>query len=137
MIKELTIKTRAQGLHDVTAELAGLIEKSGVEQGLCTVFLQHTSASLLIQENYDSSAKYDLENWMNRMVPENDPLYTHTAEGEDDMPAHIKAALTANSIAIPFISAQLCLGTWQGVFLWEHRHVPHSRKMVVHLSEDK
>jgi len=137
MIKELTIKTKGQGLLDVTAELGSLVAKSATGEGLCTLFLQHTSASLLIQENYDLSAKHDLETWMNRLVPELDPLYTHTAEGKDDMPAHIKAALTASSIAVPYLHHQLCLGTWQGVFLWEHRHHSHQRKIIVHLSEDE
>lgn len=136
MITELTIKTRKQGLHDVTADLESVVAKSSTGEGLCTLFLQHTSASLLIQENYDVSAKNDLESWMNRLVPELDPLYTHTAEGKDDMPAHIKAALTASSISVPYLSRKLCLGTWQGIFLWEHRHNAHQRKIIVHLSED-
>lgn len=103
-------------------------------EGLCTLFIRHTSASLLIQENYDPSARVDLEAWLDRLVPENDPLYTHTLEGPDDMPAHIKSALTATSLAIPVQSGRLMLGTWQGVFLWEHRHQPGTRQIVMHLA---
>jgi len=96
--------------------------------------MQHTSASLLIQENYDPSAQHDLEQWLNRLVPEGDPLYTHTLEGDDDMPAHIKAALTASHLVIPFQSGQLLLGTWQGIYLWEHRKMASRRRVVVHIS---
>ncbi|EED35510.1 conserved hypothetical protein TIGR00149 [Luminiphilus syltensis NOR5-1B] len=103
------------------------------QEGLCTLFIRHTSASLLIQENYDDSARVDLENWMNRLVPENDPLYTHTLEGADDMPAHIKSALTATQLSIPFRDGALMLGTWQGIYLWEHRHYCGQREVVVHL----
>jgi secondary thiamine-phosphate synthase enzyme len=88
----------------------------------------------LIQESYDPSARRDLENWLNRLVPENDPLYTHTLEGADDMPAHIKSALTASSVSIPIMAGQLALGTWQGIYLWEHRHQPGSRRVIVHLT---
>jgi secondary thiamine-phosphate synthase enzyme len=104
-----------------------------MDEGLCTLFIQHTSASLLIQENYDDSARVDLENWLNRLVPEDDSLYTHTLEGPDDMPAHIKAALTASQLSIPFRSGELLLGTWQGIYLWEHRHHSGSRKVIMHL----
>ncbi len=110
-----------------------MIEASGQAEGLCTLFIRHTSASLLVQENYDDSARIDLENWLNRLVPENDPLYTHTLEGADDMPAHIKSALTATQLSIPFQDRSLLLGTWQGIYLWEHRHHPGSRQIVVHL----
>jgi len=124
-----------KGLHDITDELNLLVKQSEVVEGLCTLFIQHTSASLLVQENYDRSAKLDMESWMDRLVPENDPIYTHTLEGPDDMPAHIKAALTATSIGIPVIAARLALGTWQGVFLWEHRHQPGERRVLMHLAE--
>lgn len=97
------------------------------------MLIQHTSASLLIQENADPSAREDLENWLNRLVREDDPLYTHTLEGPDDMPAHIKAALTATSLSIPVENGRLCLGTWQGVYLWEHRKMPGKRRIAVHL----
>ncbi len=105
-----------------------------MKDGLCTLFIQHTSASLLIQENADPSARHDLEAWLNRLVPENDPLYTHTLEGPDDMPAHIKASLTASSLSIPVINGQLALGTWQGIYLWEHRYYSGNRNCIVHIS---
>jgi secondary thiamine-phosphate synthase enzyme len=133
VIDELTITTRRQGLHDVTRDVAQVVERSGIEQGLCTLFVQHTSASLIIQENADPSARHDLENWLNRLVAENDPLYTHTQEGPDDMPSHIKSILTATSLSIPVVRGRLALGTWQGIYLWEHRAMSHRRRLVVHL----
>jgi len=133
MITTLHIQAGHQGLHAFTPELKRAVERSGVREGLCTLFIQHTSASLLIQENYDPSAQRDLEQWLNRLVPENDPLYTHTLEGVDDMPAHIKAALTACSLSIPVIDGELALGTWQGVYLWEHRRSADPRKVIVHI----
>lgn len=134
MIKTLSIPVSHQGLHAFSHELKQLLGETELEEGLCTLFIQHTSASLLIQENYDPSARHDLENWLNRLVPENDPLYTHTLEGPDDMPAHIKAALTATSLSIPVIAGELALGTWQGVYLWEHRHYAGSRTVIVHMA---
>lgn len=133
MIHQLSIDVKGQGLHPITAHISELIRRSEPSEGLCTLFLRHTSASLLIQENYDDSARVDLENWLNRLVPENDPLYTHTLEGPDDMPAHIKAALTASQLSVPFQRNELLLGTWQGIYLWEHRHQPAARTLVVHL----
>ena len=105
-----------------------------MREGLCTLFVRHTSASLLIQENADPSAKHDLERWLNRLVPEDDPLYTHIAEGDDDMPSHVKAALTATSLSIPVCDGKLALGTWQGVYVWEHRHRGGARQIVVHIA---
>jgi secondary thiamine-phosphate synthase enzyme len=110
-----------------------VVAKSPQGEGLCTVFIRHTSASLLIQENYDDSARVDLENWLNRLVPERDSLYTHTLEGDDDMPSHIKSALTATHLCIPFQHGELLLGTWQGIYLWEHRHHAGTRQLVLHL----
>ena len=133
MIKTLNIAVSGQGLHMITPEIVQIVSASGVTEGLCTLFIRHTSASLLIQENADPSARQDLESWLNRLVPENDPLYTHTLEGADDMPAHIKAALTASSISIPVAAGQLMLGTWQGIYLWEHRYYSGRRELVVHL----
>jgi secondary thiamine-phosphate synthase enzyme len=133
-IDTLTIPIGGQGLHSFTGVINQLVNDSGMPEGLCTLFIQHTSASLLIQENYDPSARIDLENWLNRLVPENDPLYSHTLEGPDDMPAHIKAALTATSLSIPFVNGQLALGSWQGIYLWEHRHHQGTRKVMVHLT---
>ncbi len=103
-------------------------------EGLCTVFIRHTSASLTIQENADPSARRDLEAWLNRLVPEHDPLYTHNAEGPDDMPAHIKTILTQTSLSIPILDGRLALGTWQGIYLWEHRRGTHQRRLVVHIA---
>ena len=134
MISTLTLDVKRQGLLDISAELIAVVREAGLDEGLCTLFIQHTSASLLIQESYDPSARRDLENWLNRLVPENDPLYTHTLEGPDDMPAHIKAALTASSVSIPVMDGELALGTWQGIYLWEHRHQPGRRQVIVHLT---
>lgn len=130
----ITIAAPGQGLHAFTDRLHAVVAKSGVDDGLCTLFVQHTSASLLIQENYDPSAQHDLEQWLNRLVPERDPLYTHTLEGDDDMPAHIKATLTASSLSIPVMAGRLALGTWQGVYLWEHRRSAQHRKVIVHIA---
>ncbi|GAA5316530.1 MAG: secondary thiamine-phosphate synthase enzyme YjbQ [Candidatus Pelagadaptatus aseana] len=133
MIDSLSISVAGQGLHDITRQVERSVAQTDMSEGLCTVFIQHTSASLLVQESYDPSARHDLENWLNRLVPENDPLYTHTLEGADDMPAHIKSALTAVSIGIPIIGGQLALGSWQGLYLWEHRHNPGIRTVIVHI----
>jgi len=135
MIEELTLRTSGLGLYEFTAELGRIIGQAGAEEGLCTVFVRHTSASLTIQENADPSARRDLEAWLDRLVPEHDALFTHTAEGPDDMPAHIKAALTSTSLSIPLVGGQLGLGTWQGVYLWEHRRAPHQRRVLVHVTE--
>ena len=131
MIQQIKIHTTGQGLREITADVELVVEGSGIQEGLCTVFLKHTSASLIIQENADPSAKRDLEAWMNSLVKEKDPLFTHTFEGPDDMPSHIKAALTASSLSIPIQGGSLCLGTWQGLYLWEHRTASHSRTIVV------
>ena len=133
MIREFQVRVGCQGLHDIGGQVTGMIEASNWREGLCTLFIQHTSASLLIQENYDPSARHDLEQWLNKLVPENDPDYTHRAEGPDDMPAHIKAALTATSVSIPVLAGKLALGSWQGIFLWEHRHRPGVRRVLMHL----
>jgi secondary thiamine-phosphate synthase enzyme len=133
MVKKLSFSIRGQGLHEITREVAAAVSESGVPEGLCTVFLQHTSASLVIQENADPSARRDLERWLSRLVVENDPLYTHTQEGPDDMPSHIKAALTATSLSIPILDGSLGLGTWQGIYLWEHRHFSSRRNVLVHV----
>lgn len=132
MITTLEVPTRGQGLHPITDSVRSALARCGLDEGLCTLFIRHTSASLLIQENYDDSARVDLENWLNRLVPENDPLYTHTLEGPDDMPAHIKAALTATQLSVPFSGGELLLGTWQGIYLWEHRHYRGVRSVILH-----
>ena len=134
MIEHIEVKVTGQGLHDITEAVTDLVARQDVAEGLCTLFIQHTSASLVIQENYEPSARYDLEQWLNKLVPEDPSLYTHTTEGPDDMPAHIKSALTSTSIGIPVLEGKIALGTWQGIFLWEHRHHPGTRKVLVHLS---
>ncbi len=134
MIRALAIEVKSRGLHEITGEVSAVVRSSGLGEGLCTLFLQHTSASLLIQENADPSARRDLERWLNRLVPEGDALYTHTEEGADDMPAHIKAALTAVSLAIPVVDGALGLGRWQGIFLWEHRRFASHRHLLIHLA---
>ncbi len=133
MIGKWTRETNGQGLYEITDEVRRQVARAKIDQGLCTLFIRHTSASLVIQENADPSARRDLENWMIRHVEEDDPLYTHTAEGPDDMPSHIKAALTQTSIGIPIDDGDLVLGTWQGIFLWEHRTAPKRRDLVVHI----
>lgn len=133
MIESIKIEVSGQGLHEISDQINSIIDALNVHEGLCTVFVQHTSASLIIQENADPSARHDLENWLNRLVPEHDPLYTHTFEGADDMPAHIKSAITATSIAIPIIHKRMALGTWQGLYLWEHRKQRGQRTVIIHV----
>jgi secondary thiamine-phosphate synthase enzyme len=127
----LAIRTRGAGTHEITAEVARALQGSGIGQGIATVFCPHTSCSLVLMENADASARRDLEAWLDRLVPADDPHFTHTLEGADDMPGHIKMALTRTSETIPFAGGQLLLGTWQGLFLWEHRSTPHARTLVL------
>ncbi len=133
MVKRITVTTSGQGLHEITDQVEAAVREAGVGDGLCTVMVQHTSASLVIQENADPAAGRDLENWLNRLVKEDDSLFTHIAEGPDDMPSHIKAALTATSISVPVVGGHLGLGTWQGIFLWEHRRRGSSRHVLIHV----
>lgn len=133
MIRRLTINTERQGLHEFTADVEAAVRAADVRAGLCTLFIRHTSASLIIQENADPTAKRDLERWLTRLVPEDERLYTHNSEGPDDMPAHIKAALTATSLSIPISDGCLMLGTWQGIYLWEHRRRGGAREVIVHV----
>ena len=134
MIERLRIEARGAGLHEFTPEVERVVARAGLREGLCTLFIQHTSASLVIQENADPSARRDLESWLARLVPEGDALFTHDTEGPDDMPAHVRAALTATSLSIPVLGGRLGLGTWQGIYLWEHRRAGGPRSVVVHLS---
>ena len=127
----ITVRTRSQGLQEITSEIERVVAGSGIRNGIVSVFCRHTSASLVIMENADPSACADLEAWMNRLVPERDAHFTHTLEGADDMPSHIKMALTRTSETVPVVDGALRLGTWQGVFLWEHRRAPHSREVFV------
>ncbi len=129
----LTVRTKGAWTYEITAEVTRALAQSGFTQGIATVFCQHTSCSLVLMENADPSARRDLEAWLERLVPANDPHFTHTAEGADDMPSHIKMALTRSSESVPFAAGALLLGTWQGIFLWEHRVAPHTREIVVTL----
>ena len=131
-VVSLECRVPGPGLHDITGRVRAAVRESGVAEGLCTVFVRHTSASLTIQENADPAVCRDLEAWLSRLVPEGDALYTHTAEGPDDMPAHIKAALTATSLSIPVLGGEPALGTWQGIYLWEHRRRGGPRQVLVH-----
>jgi secondary thiamine-phosphate synthase enzyme len=129
---ELTIATRGRGLYDFTREVEKWIAQNKFNDGLLTLHLQHTSASLLIQENADPDVRRDLEAFFKRLVPDGDALFSHTAEGDDDMPAHIRTALTTVNLSIPLRAGQLALGTWQGIYLWEHRTRAHARRVVLH-----
>ncbi len=131
--REITINTQGQGLTEFTREASQFLRESDIETGLLTLFVRHTSASLLIQENADPDVQRDLLAYFRRLVPEGDRLYIHTAEGPDDMPAHVKSALTATSISVPVVAGTLALGTWQGLYLFEHRTAPHRRTVVLHL----
>jgi len=133
----LTVKTRGPALVEITDEVRRVLAATGIRTGLVTLFCRHTSASLLIQENADPEVQRDLLAFFRRLVPDGDPLFVHTTEGPDDMPAHVKAALTQTSIVIPVAAGRLMLGTWQGIYLVEHRTAPHTRQVVVHaLGED-
>ena len=136
MIHQIRLAPTRQGLFEFTDQIVEIVKRSQAREGLCTIFVRHTSASLVIQENADPSARRDLESWLARLVPENDSLYTHTQEGPDDMPAHVRSALTASSLSIPIAEGALALGAWQGVFLWEHRHRPGTRSVVIHIAAD-
>ncbi|HLM45975.1 MAG TPA: secondary thiamine-phosphate synthase enzyme YjbQ [Myxococcaceae bacterium] len=129
--KELTVATRGRGFHDITDEVQKAVSESGAREGLCTVFLHHTSASLLLCENADPDVRKDLEAFFSRLVKDGDPLFQHDAEGPDDMPAHIRTVLTQNSITVPVKGGKANLGTWQGLYVWEHRTSPHHRRVTV------
>ncbi|MCL4137500.1 UNVERIFIED_CONTAM: hypothetical protein GTU68_063315 [Idotea baltica] len=133
MQKVVKVSTFGQKLYEITENINSFVNEANLDEGLCTLFIRHTSASLTIQENADPSAKKDLEVWLNDLVPENNPKFTHTFEGPDDMPSHIKSILTSTSLSIPISNGRLVLGTWQGIYLWEHRKASHSREVVVHI----
>jgi secondary thiamine-phosphate synthase enzyme len=130
----IAIRTAGQGLVEATREIAAWVASQEIRQGLLTVFIRHTSASLLIQENAAPEVRSDLENFMERLVPEDPALYAHDDEGPDDMPSHIRSALTQSHLAIPVDGGRLLLGTWQGVYVFEHRRRPHRRELVLHLA---
>jgi len=131
--RAVSLQTRGRGLYDLTAEVARVVAESGVTTGLCTVFLKHTSASLVIQENADSAVLRDLSRWMDRLAPE-DASYEHDSEGPDDMPSHLRSAVTRSSESIPVTGGKLGLGTWQALYLWEHRRAGHRREATVHVA---
>lgn len=128
------IATRGPGLYEFTHDVARWLDASGLRDGLLTLFVRHTSASLVVQENADPDVQRDLQAFLNRLVPEGDPLYAHVLEGPDDMPAHVRAALTQTQLSIPVKAGRMVLGTWQGIYLFEHRDRPHRREIVLHLS---
>jgi secondary thiamine-phosphate synthase enzyme len=129
---ELTIATRGRGLYEFTSEVAGWLAQNNFSDGLLTLHVRHTSASLLIQENADPDVRRDLEAFFARLVPDGDPLFRHTAEGDDDMPAHVRSALTSVNLGLPVRAGWPVLGTWQGIYLWEHRTHGHARRVALH-----
>lgn len=129
---ELTLATRGRDLYEFTDDVTAWIAKEKFQNGLVTLHLKHTSASLLIQENADPEVRTDLENFFRRLVPDGDALFRHTCEGADDMPAHVRTALTTVNLSVPLRNGRLTLGTWQGIYLWEHRRAPHRRQIVLH-----
>jgi secondary thiamine-phosphate synthase enzyme len=129
----LAISANGRKLYDITPQVLSWANQQGLNTGLLTLYIQHTSASLLINENYDSDVLVDIEAFFNRLVPDGDPLFTHTVEGPDDMPAHVRTALTQTSLSIPMIEGEVAFGKWQGLFLFEHRHMPATRSITMHL----
>jgi secondary thiamine-phosphate synthase enzyme len=130
---EMTVRTRGRGTYEISDDVQDLVRASGITSGLCHVFIRHTSASLMLCENADPAVLRDLETFMSRNVPDGDPMFTHTAEGPDDMPAHVRSVLTQSDLNLPISNARCALGTWQGIFLWEHRVAPHTRRVIVTL----
>ena len=129
--KAISVRAPRRGLHDITEQVTKVVLRGGVMEGMCALFIRHTSASLIVQENYDPSARVDLERFLDRLVPEGAAWMTHTLEGPDDMPSHIKSVLTQVSLSIPIVGGALALGTWQGIYLWEHRDHPSEREILV------
>ena len=128
---ELTVATRGRGIYDITRDVARLVTASRAKEGLATIWIAHTSASLIVCENADEAVRADLEAFFARLVRDGDPIFTHDAEGDDDMPAHVRSVLTQTSIGVPLANGKLVLGTWQGLYVWEHRTSPHDRKLTV------
>jgi secondary thiamine-phosphate synthase enzyme len=135
--ESLSIETRGRGTYEITRQIQQVVERSGVVRGLCSLFIHHTSASLIVCENADPTVRRDLESFAARLAPDGDPAYVHDSEGPDDMPAHIRAILTLTSLTIPVEGRRCDLGTWQGVFLWEHRTSTHRRRITVTVTGDK
>ena len=134
--QELQIATTGRGTYEISSQVQRIVRDSGVRSGLCHVFICHTSASLMLCENADPSVMHDLEAFMSRQVPDGDPMFTHSAEGPDDMPAHIRSILTQSDLNLPIRGGRCALGTWQGVYVWEHRYAPHSRRLVITVTGD-
>lgn len=132
----ISVHTKGRKLYDITLQVIDWAESSGLRTGMVTLYIQHTSASLLINENYDHDVLVDMESFFNRLVPDGDPLFIHTVEGPDDMPAHVRSALTQTHLSIPLLESKLALGQWQGVFLYEHRHIASHRRVIFHLIGD-
>lgn len=130
---QLSVSTHKRHLYDITHDVTAWADASGLATGVLTLYIKHTSASLLINENYDPDVLRDMERFFDRLVPDGDPMFVHTAEGPDDMPAHVRTALTQVSLSIPLIDGKLALGTWQGIFLFEHRRMPYTRHVILHL----
>jgi secondary thiamine-phosphate synthase enzyme len=131
---DIVVDTRGRGTYDITPRIADAVAKANAQAGLCHVFITHTSASLMLCENADADVRRDLETFMTDLVPDGDPRFVHTMEGPDDMPAHVRSVLTQSDLCLPIRGGRLALGTWQGVYLWEHRHEPHTRRVVVTIS---
>ena len=138
MIKreELRLDTKGRGTYDLSVDVQRIVARSGIETGMCHVFICHTSASLMLCENADPDVMRDLETFMSRLSPDGDPTFRHTAEGPDDMPAHVRSILTQSDLNLPVTDGRCALGTWQGIYLWEHRHAPHARRMIVTVQGD-
>ena len=130
---EIGVSTRGRGFYEITSEVGSFVQQAGIDTGLATVHIQHTSASLLIQENADPEVRRDLERIFSRLAPDGDPIFRHTYEGEDDMSAHVRTALTTVNLSIPVVNGRLGLGTWQGIVVWEHRYDPHRRRINLHV----
>jgi secondary thiamine-phosphate synthase enzyme len=133
LTSQLNVPTRGRRIYDITTEVVGWAREAGISTGMLTLYIQHTSASLLINENYDPDVIADLERFFTRLVPDGDPLFVHVDEGSDDMPAHVRTALTQTHLCIPVLDGKPALGTWQGIFLYEHRRAPHQRRVLLHL----
>jgi secondary thiamine-phosphate synthase enzyme len=133
---ELRVETKGRGIYDLSNDVQRVVGSSGVDTGMCHVFICHTSASLMLCENADPAVMRDLETFMSRQVPDGDPMFTHRSEGPDDMPAHVRSILTQSDLNIPVVNGRCALGTWQGVYLWEHRLAPHSRRIIVTVQGD-
>ncbi len=133
---EIRVATGGRGTYDLSRDVQDVVARSGITAGICHIFIRHTSASLMLCENADPSVMRDLETFMSKQVPDGDPMFTHTAEGPDDMPAHVRSILTQSDLNIPVTDGRCALGTWQGIYLWEHRHAAHSRRVIVTVQGD-